>query len=173
MLASSEYTKDTGFHTQNSFGFNDPFDTKSISQDDLPSVRPIQTKERSSVFFDNSVPSTPLYNNTSPHRSSSGGFFDSHSIGDPFARFDSFNSSAMNDVKYSSSSLTRFDSFSSNINDAKPTSSAYLKFDSFSGNHPAGVAQASGLSFDDNDPFSGAGPFRGTKTNMDTLGSSS
>ena len=152
MLASSEYTKDTGFHTQNSFGFNDPFDTKSISQDDLPSVRPIQTKERSSVFFDNSVPSTPLYNNTSPHRSSSGGFFDSHSIGDPFARFDSF---------------------SSNINDAKPTSSAYLKFDSFSGNHPAGVAQASGLSFDDNDPFSGAGPFRGTKTNMDTLGSSS
>ena len=156
-----------------SSNFNDPFDMLSGSEysKDLPSFRSIQTKERSSVFFDNSVPSTPVYSNTSPNRSSSGGFFDSHLTEDPFARFDSFSSSITSDAKHSTSSFTRFDSFSSYTNDAKPTSNNFVKFDSFSNNHPGGMTHDTRSSFDYNDPFSNTGPFGSTKTSRDTLGS--
>lgn len=82
--AVSTASEDSNFRagqlsSASSFARHDPSDTLSSSghvKDDLPSFGPIRTKERTSVFFDNSVPSTPLNNNYSPGRISGGGFFD-------------------------------------------------------------------------------------------------
>ncbi|KAH7373007.1 hypothetical protein KP509_17G032800 [Ceratopteris richardii] len=110
------------------FEFDDPFDKLSHSghvKDDLPTFGPIRTKERSSVFFDSSVPSTPLYTSYSPVATSRGSFFDESVPSTPassnhgstfgtnrgsFARFDSF-SSVNSDFPNASDSFARFDSF--------------------------------------------------------------
>ncbi|KAI5082776.1 hypothetical protein GOP47_0002519 [Adiantum capillus-veneris] len=128
--------------TTSSLGYSDPFDMLSSpvhmrdAQDEMPSFGPIRTKENSSVFFDNSVPSTPLYNTTSFGQSSTGGFFDESVPSTPFHnvskiqgpspelfRFDSFTSNATNDIGHTSDSFARFDSFNSNAGQASRRSS--------------------------------------------------
>ncbi|MCO5561572.1 hypothetical protein L7F22_015192 [Adiantum nelumboides] len=142
--------------TTSSFGYSDPFDMLSSpvhvkdAQDEMPSFGPIRTKEKPSIFFDNSVPSTPLYNNSSFGQSSVGGFFDESVPSTPFHnlsasqgpspeffRFDSFSSNATNDAIHTSDTFTRFDSFNSNV-----------------GGQPKRFT-----SFDDSDPFGDTGPF--------------
>jgi hypothetical protein len=123
------------------FGYTDPFDRLSSSgqrnklQEDFPTFGPIRTKE-TSVFFDNSVPSTPLNNSSFNRFPSAQGFFDdslpstplhnnvaSQGQGlnhDKFLRFDSFSSTTTTD------SFSRFDSFN---NAAAGQSRGFTAFD--------------------------------------------
>lgn len=135
------------------FGFRDSFDMLASpargkdGQEDFPSLGPIRTKDTAAFSFDNSVPSTPLYNNTSPAHASS---FDHQFRG--------------------REQFVRFDSFSSNITDSGHPTDNFARFDSFSSVRDA--PQSRGFtSFDDSDPFAGTGPFGSGQTpkrNTDT-----
>ena len=112
-------------------------------QEDLPSFGPIRTKERTSVFYDNSVPSTPIHNNNNTlfNHYPSGGFFD-ESIP---------NTPVQNNVLRGSSQeqVLRFDSFSSTT-----TSDSFARFDSFTSS-VGGTQPRSFASLDEPDPFLG------------------
>lgn len=165
---SMKTSEEPGFTsgTATSFGFSDPFDLLSSpvhKEEEIPSLGPIRTKEKSSVFFDNSVPSTPLYNNASLGQISSGGFFDESIPSTPFH----------NNVSRSqepSPDLFRFDSFSSTVNDIGHTSDSFTRFDSFSST-ASGPARGF-TSFDDSDPFAGTGPFGGQASRRNSDASS-
>ncbi|KAH7365120.1 hypothetical protein KP509_18G009900 [Ceratopteris richardii] len=150
------------FGASNTFGFNDAFDMLSsepLANDGMPSFAPIRTKEKASVFFDNSVPSTPSQNNSSFGQTSSGGFFDESVPNTPFN--DSWKSQGHGPDFF------RFDSFSSTTHDTGRSSDNYARFDSFSSN--AGGPPRRLTSFDDSDPFAGTGPFgsRASRRNSD------
>lgn len=154
-MTTSEGTGSTSA-TTTSFGFSDPFDMLSNpvhtdAQEAFPSFAPIRTKETTSTFFDNSVPSTPLYNNASLGRISAGGVFDESVPNTPFHNNVSSPQGSMNDNIY------RFDSFSSSHNDISHTSDNFTRFDSFSST--TSVQPRGFTSFDDSDPFAGTGPF--------------
>lgn len=122
-----ERTGQSSFFGSHDFGLN-PINVSS------PSASSVAGKEKSSIFAD-SVPSTPLFNSSSPP-----GFNerrDDHSL-DSFSRFDSFS---MNDSGFFSQreTLTRFDSISSTRDS----------------DHNRGFP-----SFDDTDPFGSSGPFK-------------
>ncbi|KAJ0969075.1 hypothetical protein J5N97_021952 [Dioscorea zingiberensis] len=124
-----EGTGQSSFFGSNDFGLN-PINVSS------PSASSVAGK-KNSIFAD-SVPSTPLFNSSSPP-----GFNerrDDHSF-DSFSRFDSFN---MNDSGFFSQreTLTRFDSIRSTRDS----------------NHSRGFP-----SFDDADPFE-SGPFKSSET---------
>eukprot|EP00249_Psilotum_nudum_P020764 c27837_g1_i1 orf=197-3274(+) len=129
-----------------SFTVGDSFDMLSSpvgayerDQEDYRSFGPIRTKEKASISFDNSVPSTPLFSVASPARPSGAEIFDENSHGqDQFIRFDSFSISHNTSRNMGRENFSRFDSFSS-VQDAT---------------HSGGFA-----SFDESDPFAGTGPF--------------
>eukprot|EP00250_Pteridium_aquilinum_P014855 c22237_g2_i1 orf=94-3177(+) len=156
--------------TATSFEFNDPFDMLSSpaqtkdAHEEMPSFGPIRTKERSSDDFDNSVPSTPLYNNASLGQVSSGVFFDESVPSTPFHNNVSRGQEPSPD-------FFRFDSFSSNANDIGHTSDSFTRFDSFSST--AGGQVRGFTSFDENDPFAGTGPFGGQASRRSSDASSS
>ncbi|KAM0946949.1 putative EH domain, EF-hand domain, EF-hand domain pair, EF-Hand 1, calcium-binding protein [Dioscorea sansibarensis] len=126
-----ERTGQSSFFGSRDFGLN-PINVSS------PSASSVAGKEKSSIFAD-SVPSTPLFNSSSPP-----GFNerqDDRSF-DSFSRFDSFN---MNDSGFFSQkeTLTRFDSISSTRDS----------------DHNRGFP-----SFDDADPFGSSGPFKSSES---------
>ncbi|KAI5066215.1 hypothetical protein GOP47_0018839 [Adiantum capillus-veneris] len=137
------------------FGSDDPFDKLSISsheKDDLPSFGPIRTKERPSVFFDASVPSTPLHSSYSPGPISGGSFFDDSVPSTPAY---SNNASGFGSSR---ESLTRFDSFSSMSSDFPHPSDSFARFDSF--NYASSGPTRGFTSFDEPDTL-GNGAFGG------------
>eukprot|EP00250_Pteridium_aquilinum_P014854 c22237_g1_i1 orf=56-3061(+) len=151
-------SEDSGFqagrlNTAKSFELSNSFDMLSVSgKGDLPTFGPIRTKERTPVFFDNSVPSTPLHSSFSPGPISSGGFFDDSVPSTPLYNNHATGSGSNRDH------FTRFDSFSSTTSDFRPSSDSFARFDSF--NHAGSGFSQSFTSFDEHDML-GTGPLGG------------
>ena len=127
-------------HTENFF-FGDDFDLKPIRTESSSQAGGSFPK-KSTFTFDDSVPSTPLYNlSNSPSRFKEGS---EHSF-DPFSRFDSFKSHDSGFFQ-PRETLARFDSIRSTAD--------------------ADHGHARGFtSFDESDPF-GSGPFRTSLDNQ-------
>lgn len=123
-------------HTENYF-FGDEFDLKPIRTEVSQASGSFPKK---STFFDDSVPSTPLYSlSGSPSRFNEG----SERSFDPFSRFDSFKSHDSGFLPPQRETFARFDSMRSTAD-----------YD-----HGQGF-----LSHEESDPF-GTGPF---KTSLDS-----
>ncbi|KAG0457565.1 hypothetical protein HPP92_022722 [Vanilla planifolia] len=161
-------TKETVYDwgRQDSFNVSGEFD-HNPRRADSPSAASVFGKEKG-PFFD-SVPSTPLFPSSFSPRFNEGPS-DDHSFdsltrfdsfathdnlfpsplrnsSDPFARFDSFNSTADTPREFS-----RFDSIRSTT---EPRRATLARFDSIGST----AEHSRGFSFDDSDPF-GSGPFR-------------
>lgn len=141
-----------------------------------PSSESVYGAEKKSIFFDSSVPSTPMYNSSFSPRFSDGpddhafymndgGLFPSR---DSFARFDSMRSTA------DGPSLGRFDSMRSTTDG--PSFGSLARFDSMrsTADAPPSLARFDSmrsttdysggfLSFDD-DPFGSTGPFKSSES---------
>lgn len=111
------------------FGSND----FSASPERSSSPRAESAFPKNNLFFEDSVPSTPLSRADNSPRYGD----DSR---DPFASF------------------SRYDSFSTNDHASSPRGETYTRFDSISSSR--GVDHSSNYSFDDSDPFGSSGPFK-------------
>ncbi|XP_042470527.1 epidermal growth factor receptor substrate 15-like 1 [Zingiber officinale] len=128
---------------------------------DSPSAGSVFEKEKRSSFFDDSVPSSPMFNSSSSAMFNDGrdGFnFNSFSRFDSFATHDSGSFPAREN-------FSRFDSISS----AQPETLA--RFDSISSNRDFGHRKGAFESFDDADPFGSTGPFKSSGGNSPRQGS--
>lgn len=109
--------------------------------------------QKRSPFFDDSVPSTPLYSSGYSPRYSQG----SERAFDSFSRFDSFSTQDSGFFQ-PRETLSRFDSMRSN-NDFDHGRETFARFDSMRStkdfDHGHGFP-----SFDDSDPFGSGGPFK-------------
>lgn len=124
---------DHELNKQSSF-FGD-FDLNSIRTDSPDGDSFFQKKEKS-PFFADSVPSTPLFNSSSPP-----GYSEEHS-------FDSF---------------ARFNSFGMNDGGLFPPREGFARFDSIRSTRDSD--QSRGFpSFDDADPFGATGPFKSSES---------
>jgi len=135
--------QDTG---QSSFFDSGDFGLNPIKVDS-PSASSEFGKDKRSSFFADSVPSSPLFNSTSPVRFNDR--FDNHSF-DASSRFDSF-SMGDSGLFQQRETLARFDSIHSTSD----------------------FGHGQGFSFDDGDPFGSTGPFKSTETHSPKKGSDS
>lgn len=132
-----------GFNTKDAFGSGD-FGLNPIKIDS-PGASSEFGKEKNS-FFEDSVPSSPLFNSTSPP--SSNDRLGNNSF-DTSGRFDSFSMRDDGGLFQQRESLSRFDSMRSTS-----------EFD-----------HSRGFSFDDGDPFGSTGPFKSTASHSPRKGS--
>lgn len=114
-----------------------------------PSASSVFEKEKSS-FFDDSVPSSPMFNSASSSKFNSGR--EDYSF-NSFGRFDSFATHESGSFT-ARESLSRFDS---NVSMSRPETLA--RFDSISSKREVGNRRGF-ESFDDADPFGSTGPFK-------------
>ncbi|URE31096.1 EF hand family protein [Musa troglodytarum] len=137
-----------GGGAQNTFFVSDFGSIKANS----PSASSVFEKEKSS-FFDDSVPSSPMFNSASSSKFNSGredyGF-------SSFGRFDSFATHESGSFT-ARESLSRFDS---TVGVSRPETLA--RFDSISSNREVGNRRGF-ESFDDADPFGSTGPFKSSR----------
>ncbi|CAL9776462.1 unnamed protein product [Musa acuminata subsp. burmannicoides] len=134
-----------GGGAQNTFFMSDFGSIKSNS----PSASSVFEKEKSS-FFDDSVPSSPMFNSATSSKFNSGR--EDYSF-NSFGRFDSFTTHESGSFT-ARESLSRFDS---NVSMSRPETLA--RFDSISSNREVGNRRGF-ESFDDADPFGSTGPFK-------------
>ncbi|XP_042375874.1 epidermal growth factor receptor substrate 15-like [Zingiber officinale] len=115
---------------------------------DSPSASSVFGKEKRSSFFDDSVPSSPMFNS-----SSSSAFNGGRDAFYSFGRFDSF-------ATHDSGTFTARENFSrfDSISSSRPETLA--RFDSISSNRDFGHKRGAFESFDDADPFGSTGPFK-------------
>ncbi|XP_074582854.1 uncharacterized protein LOC141839091 [Curcuma longa] len=128
---------------------------------DSPSAGSVFGKEKRSSFFDDSVPSSPMFN------SSSSSMFNDGRDGFNFNSFNRFDSFATHDSGSfpAHENFSRFDSISS----SRPETLA--RFDSISSNRDFGHRSGAFESFDDADPFGSTGPFKSSGGNSPRQGS--
>ena len=105
---------------------------------DSPTASSEFGKDKRSSFFADSVPSSPLFNSTSPM---------------------SFNDRSDN---HSFDASSRFDSFSMGDSGLFPQRETLARFDSIRSTNEFGHSRD--FSFDDGDPFGSSGPFKSTET---------
>ncbi|CAL9094914.1 unnamed protein product [Musa textilis] len=138
--------KETDYESSTRNAFMSHFDSMKA---DSPSASSVFEKGKKSLFFEDSVPSSPLFNSASPSRFNDG-------------RDD-----------YGFSSFSRFDSFATNDSRPFPAHETFSRFDSMSSSHPETFVRFDSVSssrefgrgrgfesFDDADPFSTTGPFK-------------
>ncbi|XP_074556622.1 uncharacterized protein LOC141812531 [Curcuma longa] len=125
---------------------------------DSPSAISVFGKEKRNSFFDDSVPSSPMFN------SSSSVFNDGRDDFNSFNRFDSFATRDSGTFP-ALENFSRFDSISS----SRPETLA--RFDSISSNRDLGHKRGAFESFDDADPFGSTGPFKSSGGSYPTQGS--
>ncbi|XXG87401.1 hypothetical protein AAC387_Pa11g2094 [Persea americana] len=127
---------DHELNKHNSFFGSGELGLNSIRTDSPDADSLFQKKDRS-PFFADSVPSTPLFNSSSPPRYSG----EDHT-------FDSF---------------TRFNSFSMNDGGLFPPPESFARFDSIRSNRDSDRSRGF-PSFDDADPFGATGPFKSSES---------
>ncbi|RWW53232.1 hypothetical protein BHE74_00040294 [Ensete ventricosum] len=117
---------------------------------DSPSASSVFEKGKKNLFFEDSVPSSPLFNSASPSRFNDGR--------DDYGGFSSFS---------------RFDSFATQDSGPFPAHETFSRFDSISSSRPEMLARFDSVSssrefgrgrgfesFDDADPFGTTGPLK-------------
>lgn len=138
--------QETDYESSTRNAFMSHFDSMKA---DSPSASSVFEKGKKNLFFEDSVPSSPLFNSASPSRFNDG-------------RDD-----------YGFSSFGRFDSFATNNSGPFPAHETFSRFDSISSSRPETLARFDSVSssrefgrgrgfesFDDADPFGTTGPFK-------------
>ncbi|CAL9045379.1 uncharacterized protein LOC103985773 [Musa acuminata AAA Group] len=138
--------KETDYESSTRNAFMSHFDSMKA---DSPSASSVFEKGKKNLFFDDSVPSSPMFNSASPSRFNDG-------------RDD-----------YGFSSFGRFDSFATHDSGPFPAHETFSRFDPISSSRPETLARFDSVSssrefgrgrgfesFDDADPFGTTSPFK-------------